>query len=177
MTNIVDVQTLQTWLSTNEAILIDVREADEFKADHIPSALSLPLSQLNDSLGKFVVPTNAKIVFQCLSGKRSGNACGLALAKLPQGAGVYTLEGGISSWKAAGNPTVGAAVHATKFSIFRQVQMIVGSMIALFVLLGFVQSNPVFFGLAGVFGGMLASAGLTGWCGLALLLQKAPWNR
>lgn len=54
--------------------------------------------------------------------------------------------------------------------------MIVGSLVPVSVLLGFLGLTPTF-ALAGFFGLMLAFAGFSGWCGLALLLQRMPWNQ
>ncbi len=170
----IDAATLSTWLTNGEAVLIDVREADEYKIGHIPAALSLPLSGLADALTYLNLPHNTKIVFQCLSGKRGGNAC-IIVRELPLGSNraVYNLDGGIGAWKSAGLPVIGAA---GTLSVFRQVQMIVGGLIALFVALGFIVATG-FFVLAGIFGFALAFAGITGWCGLALLLEKMPWNK
>lgn len=54
--------------------------------------------------------------------------------------------------------------------------MIVGSLVPVSVLLGFLGLTPAF-ALAGFFGLMLAFAGFSGWCGLALLLQRMPRNQ
>jgi rhodanese-related sulfurtransferase len=170
----IDTQTLGTWLMTGKAVLIDVREPDEFKAGHIPSALSLPLSNLAASIEKLNLPKETHVVFQCLSGKRGENAC-VMMHNLPLAAErqIYNLEGGIGAWQASGFPVIGAA---SKMTVFRQVQMIVGGAIALSVVLGFVIATG-FFILAGLFGIALVFAGMTGWCGLAMLLEKMPWNR
>ena len=174
MTKTIDAETLYTWLSENFAVLIDVREPDEFKAGHIPSALSLPLSMFHSDVSKLNLPKNTRIVFQCLSGKRGGNACQI-MEELSQAAGydIYNLEGGITAWKDANFPVIGAA---PELSIFRQVQMIIGGLIALCIGLGFFVATG-FFVLAGMFATALVVAGITGWCGLAMLLQKMPWNK
>jgi hypothetical protein len=58
----------------------------------------------------------------------------------------------------------------------RQVQLVIGvlaltgSLLAIFV-------NPLFALLPAFLGAGLTLAGSTGWCGLALLLAKMPWNR
>lgn len=54
-------------------------------------------------------------------------------------------------------------------------QIAVGLIVLALVLAGF-AFGPLFFGLAGAIGFMLALAGITGWCGMALLLQRMPWN-
>ena len=83
------------------------------------------------------------------------------------------MDGGITAWKAAGLPV---ASSGKGLSIFRQVQIIVGGLIAFLVVLG-LTGLTVGFIIAGILGGALFFAGLTGWCGLAMLLRKMPWNK
>lgn len=160
-------------LKNGEAILIDVREADEFSAQHISFAQSLPLGLLNGGLIDLHFPKGKKIIVQCLGGKRGENACAILNTKGLENE-IFNIAGGINAWQSAGLPVIGAS--QTKFSIFRQVQMIVGTLIAALVILGFLGLTFAF-ALAGIFALALALAGLTGWCGLALLLRKMPWNK
>lgn len=162
------------WLATGEAVLIDVREPDEFMAEHIAAATSIPLSKVGEQLARLPVPAGRKIIFQCLKGGRGRQACEIATAS---GAGneIYNLEGGIIGWKSAGLPVVSTS-RTNVPSIFRQVQIIVGLAVALGVLAGF-AGHPAGFAIAGLFGTALALAGISGWCGLALLLGRMPWNR
>lgn len=170
MTQSVTPQEAQRWLATGEAVLIDVREPAEFAAGHIPHAMSLPLGALPAALAD--LPGGRKRIFQCQSGARGAQAC--LLAAEGSGEASFNLAGGIAAWRAAGLPVIGGS--GPRLSIFRQVQMIVGAMVALLVIIGF--SGVTFaFALAGLLGAMLAFAGVTGWCGLALLLGRMPWNR
>ncbi|MGO4405899.1 rhodanese-like domain-containing protein [Bosea sp. RAF48] len=168
MTRSLSPQEAQRQLAAGEALLIDVREPAEFAASHIPLAVSLPLSGLPGALAQ--LPRDRTLIFQCQSGMRSAQACALAA----QRAESVSLDGGIVAWRAAGLPIVGNA--GPRLSIFRQVQMIVGMMVALLVLAGF-AGLTVAFAIAGIMGAMLAFAGATGWCGLAMLLARMPWNR
>ena len=91
---------LNALLESGGALLVDVREADEFAAEHIAGALNHPLSafqpsQLPDATGK-------TIILQCAGGKRSG----MALEKCAAAQAVIDthLAGGIGAWKAAGLP-------------------------------------------------------------------------
>lgn len=164
------------WLEAGEAVLIDVREPAEFAAEHIPYALSLPLGSLSGGLEKIKIPAGRKVIFQCLSGMRAGQACAMA-GQAKNGCAVYNLEGGITGWKRAGHAVMASQDTApARLSIFRQVQVIVGLLVLACVSIG-LTGQPWGFVLAGIFGGALAFAGLSGWCGLALLLAKAPWNR
>jgi hypothetical protein len=60
-------------------------------------------------------------------------------------------------------------------AIMRQVQIAAGSLMVIFVLLG--QVAPIFRLFAALVGCGLLFAGLTGTCGMALLLARMPWNR
>lgn len=172
MTTTISAPEAHRLLASGEALLIDVREADEFRARHIPYAASVPLGSLPALLADAGLPADRLLIFQCQKGARGGQACAVAGARL--GDRVRNLEGGIEGWAAAGLPVAG--VGAPRVSIFRQVQMIVGLLVLGFTLLGLAGFAPAFY-LAGLFGGMLAFAGFSGWCGLGLLLQRMPWNR
>lgn len=165
-------------IKRGEAVLIDVRESDEFKVEHIAYAMSVPLSSLEDGFKNLNIPLNKTIIFQCLKGARGGMACERIQGVEHCQNKIANIEGGIDAWKAQDLPVIGSAVEAssTKFTIFRQVQMIVGSLVLLCVILGFSGITSAFV-VAGMFGGVLALAGLTGWCGLAMLLMKMPWNK
>lgn len=166
----------QDWLASGQAVLIDVREPAEFSSAHIPYALSAPLAQAAEVLGRMDLPADRKIIFQCQKGGRGGQACAAVGHAAPGGQPVFNLEGGIEAWTAAGLPVVGATAGAPRLSLFRQVQIVVGLLVVAGVATGFLV-HPAGFAVAGLFGAALATAGVTGWCGLALLLNRAPWNR
>jgi len=54
------------------AVVIDVREPDEFQARHIPGAINIPLSRLKSEIGQQVPDKNQVVLLHCLSGGRSG---------------------------------------------------------------------------------------------------------
>lgn len=174
MPEIISAKTAYEWLRNQDAILIDVREADEFMQEHIPYAQSVPLSTLDVTLGVLPVPKDKKIIFQCLSGKRSTKACGL-VSTVWQGHTLYTLDGGISAWKNENLPII-SKIKAVALPIMRQVQITAGLLILFMVALGF-AGLTLGFVLAGMIGFGLMMAGLTGWCGMAMLLEKMPWNK
>ncbi len=102
----VDAATMHRWLENGEALLLDIRETDEFEMERIPGAVLLPGSVLDAK--SFPVISGLKIVLFCLTGRRS-----LAIAEqlLRAGfAGVYSLVGGIMAWKGAGFEIVEPAV-------------------------------------------------------------------
>lgn len=82
------------------ALVVDVREADEFAAGHIPGAINMPLSSFQAS--KLPHPAGKALILNCLGGKRSG----MALDKCAMAQGVVDthLAGGFGAWQAAGLP-------------------------------------------------------------------------
>lgn len=74
--------------------------------------------------------------------------------------------------RAAGLPIV---ANRAAPDIMRQVQTIAGSLILLGVLAGWLVS-PWFYLIDVMVGAGLLTAGLTGFCGMARLLAKMPWN-
>jgi len=87
-------------LRDDGAVIVDVREPDEWAAGHIPGAILIPLGELPSRLGD--VPPNRPIVVVCRSGNRSAQGRDILL-----GAGfqaVTSLEGGMNDWEVAGLP-------------------------------------------------------------------------
>ncbi|EPQ0971878.1 rhodanese family protein [Citrobacter farmeri] len=154
------------------ARLIDIREADEYLREHIPQAHLAPLSALEQ--GGFPARLQGEpVIFHCQSGKRTqSNAAKLQALAAP--AEALLLEGGIDGWKAAGLPT--AEDKSQPLPLMRQVQIAAGGLALLGVVLGYSASSG-FFLLSGFVGAGLLFAGLTGFCGMARLLDKMPWNR
>lgn len=155
------------------AMLIDIRENDEFSREHIQGAICIPLEQLN--INGLPDPTENCVIFCCKSGGRTQSACN-QLAKLAENSDVEicVLDGGVNNWKAAG-----FAVEENKkapLPMMRQVQIAAGSLILLGMLLGSTLS-PIFYLLAAFVGAGLVFAGISGFCGMAVLLAKMPWNK
>lgn len=175
MTKIISPQDAYAALSSGEALLIDVREPYEFAAEHIAYALSIPLSIFEKEFSSLNIPAEKKILIQCLKGKRGEQACLLASNIDGLGNDVLNIEGGISAWKEHNLPVVVNA-PSSGLSITRQVQIIIGGLVAILTAIGFTGSALGFLG-AGLLGAALCFAGLTGWCGLAKILSLMPWNK
>lgn len=102
MTKSISPQIANEWLVSGEAILIDVRESEEFQAEHISYALSVPLSSIDTDFSALDIPSSQKIIFQCLKGMRGEKACALISRKDCCLNKIYNIEGGILAWKEAG---------------------------------------------------------------------------
>lgn len=161
---------LTRWLTAGEAVVVDVREPAEFAGGHVPGAVSLPMS----SLGTATLPAHGgmKLVLVCATGRRSGMSCAQVAARAE--GPVYSLEGGLSAWRAAGGPVEGTGRQVLPLD--RQVLIGAGSVVLTGVALGSLV-HPGFYALSAFAGAGLVVAGTTGFCGMALLLARAPWNR
>jgi len=152
------------------AVLVDIREPDEFARRHVKGALSRPLSRFEAADLK--IEPGKEVVFTCRSGMRTGANCD-RLARSVNGA-AFVLEGGVDGWAAEGLPV--EENRKAPLEIMRQVQIAAGSLVLAGVVLG-LAVNPAFYGLAAFVGAGLAFAGVTGFCGMARLLAIMPWNR
>ncbi len=88
----------------DDAVVVDVREADEWAAGHAPNAVHIPLGELTSRLNE--IPDGDTVPIVCRSGARSGRAVAW-LAQ--QGFDVANLDGGMKAWAAAGKQLAGAA--------------------------------------------------------------------
>ena len=146
------------------AKLIDIRDADEYLREHIPEADLAPLSVLEQS-GLPPKLRREQIIFHCQAGKRtSNNADKLAAIAAP--AEIFLLEAGLPV----------AVNKSQSLPLMRQVQIAAGGLILIGVVLGYTV-NSVFFLLSGFVGAGLLFAGISGFCGMARLLDKMPWNQ
>lgn len=80
-------------------LVLDVRQAEEFKTGHIQGATLIPLNELSARLNQ--LPRDREIICVCASGSRSGTA-----TRQLMGAGynAVNLRGGMNDWQRAGLP-------------------------------------------------------------------------
>lgn len=86
---------VEEFKGNSNAVLIDVREADEYRQGHIPGAINVPLSNLN-KITSVVKEKDKELYVYCLSGSRSSQAVP-AMKRL--GYSNVKNIGGISSYK------------------------------------------------------------------------------
>lgn len=76
------------------ALIVDVREPEEWRAGHIPGAVHVPLGELSGRVRE--LDPERELILVCRSGNRSAQATALL-----QQAGfrqVYNLAGGLIAW-------------------------------------------------------------------------------
>ena len=167
---LIDVEQLKHLIENDSALLVDVREADEYASERIDGAIVVPLSKFDHRK----IPNNhdKRLVLYCRSGNRSERA---AEKLLDAGYTEVThLKGGIMAWRSQG-----MSIKANKnapISIMRQVQITAGSLVFFGTILSAVVS-PWFMLLTGFVGAGLMFAGISNTCAMANLLSILPYNQ
>lgn len=85
-----------------DAVLLDVREDDEWAAGHAPQAVHIPMGEIAGRLGD--LPPDVDLYVVCRAGGRSARATAYLNAN---GWAAVNVDGGMQSWAAAGRPLVG----------------------------------------------------------------------
>ncbi len=85
-----------------DAVLLDVREDDEWAAGHAPEARHVPMNEVPGRIAE--IPAADPLYVICRSGGRSARVVAF-LAQ--QGHPAVNGEGGMQAWSAAGRPMVG----------------------------------------------------------------------
>lgn len=155
------------------AFLLDVRTPGEFETVHVPGAKLVPLADLDPgTFRRQCGDGTAPVYVLCQSGGRARKA----IEKLERG-GIQScvlVEGGTQAWVDAGLPVNRG--ESKTLPLMRQVQIVAGSIIAAGALLA-LTVNPLFVIVPLVIGCGLVFAGISGFCGMAVLLARMPWNR
>jgi rhodanese-related sulfurtransferase len=158
----------QRLVDEDNALLVDIREPEEFARAQIAGARLEPLSVLP------FLPADPDrdrpAIFYCHSGRRAkDNAATLEGRAF---AANYLVEGGLEGWEKAGLPVIR---RPAPLPMPRQIQMAAGALVFIFSLLSFFM--PSFTWLALFVGAGLMFAGYTGICLMAKLFMRMPWNR
>ncbi len=160
-----------------EQVIIDVREEDEFLAEHVENSINIPLSSFAGMApGVLNQLAQSNIVIMCRSGVRAVQALSMVRGLGFNDYHEYEIyEGGILRWKQQGQAVVSRKVNAP-LPLMRQVQLVVG-----FMAVGFGTAaaliDPAYAWGAVFIGSGLLLAGATGFCALANVLAMLPWNK
>lgn len=152
--------------------LIDVRTAVEHDEMHIAGSVLMPLDRLDPAAVRNAAAGTDQCVLICHSGKRAEQA--YQKLKAAGCTDIVILENGVSGWESAGLPVNRG--ERRRLPLMRQVQLVIGMVtLAGAVLALTVDKN--FALIPAVFGAGLTLAGATGWCGLAMVMSRMPWNK
>ena len=95
---------VKSLLSQGRIVLVDARERTAFEAGHIPGAVSLPLSELNERIGDFTAkyPKNTALVVYCSNiNCHMSHSVATALAQQHGYVDVREMPGGYAEWMVA----------------------------------------------------------------------------
>jgi len=154
--------------------IIDVRTPVEFAQLHVLGAHSVPLDHLDPRAVMAAGDGNANedVFVICKSGGRAAKAC--ERFRAAGFTNVQSIEGGTEAWEQAGHPVVHG--HSRVISLERQVRIGAGIFVLTGAILGFAV-HPAFFGICAFMGAGLIFAGVTGFCGMGMILARCPWNQ
>jgi len=91
-------------LNRQNALIIDVREASELDSGQIINSKHIPLANLAERAAELGKNKTRPLVLVCASGARSGK--GVEILRKAGFEQVFNLDGGIKSWKDAGQSLV-----------------------------------------------------------------------
>ena len=149
---------------------INVCTPAEYKEKHIHGVRSVPLDELERRVSEF---SDKKTIYvHCRSGRRGEQAIE-KLRALGVTGELVSVKGGLLAWEEAGFETDS---HTNRIPIMRQTMIAAGALVLLGVFLSIFYA-PAWLYLSGAIGAGLLFAGLSGWCGMALVLARMPWNR
>ncbi|MFC4362657.1 rhodanese-like domain-containing protein [Simiduia curdlanivorans] len=90
-------------VNKGESVLVDIRDAAEFKVGHIVDAINIPHNKVEKQLADFAKFQGKTIILVDKMGQHTGNAGRLLRA---QGYDVVRLDGGIADWQGQNLPLV-----------------------------------------------------------------------
>jgi rhodanese-related sulfurtransferase len=154
-------------ISTWTGRIIDVRNPDEFAAERLPKAECVPLGGLAAAVSGW--DRKQPLLLMCKSGMRSKQA--VQQLESAGFTGISMLEGGIDACKRDG---VEVVVDRKRIPLYRQVM--IGAGLLLLIGLGLSFVHPAFVLIDWFVAAGLTFAGITGYCPMAKVLEKMPWN-
>lgn len=89
-------------MNRENAVVVDVREDNEFKQGHILGAVHVPLGFLDKRINDLEQYKDRPVIVSCRSGQRSARAA--SVLKKHGFESVYNLEGGLQAWQNASMP-------------------------------------------------------------------------
>jgi rhodanese-related sulfurtransferase len=96
----IDVEAL-TQLHGAGAVIIDVREPDEYRDAHVVGARLIPLGEVTERVDE--IPDDQPVYVVCMSGGRSARAVEWLIG---QGIDATNVVGGTKAWLEAGKPAI-----------------------------------------------------------------------
>jgi len=93
-----------TKLNSGNPIIVDVRDAAEFKKGHLADAIHIPLTSLDKSMKKLELYKTDDVIVVCQTGMRSASACDKLIKEGFEN--ISNMSGGMQSWEENKLPVV-----------------------------------------------------------------------
>ncbi len=166
--NLIEPLEAREMVEDGRAVLIDIRESDEYLREHIKDSRLAPVT----ALAYLPLAENERraAIFVCRNGRRALNN---SLLLADRGfSSAYILNGGLEAWKKAGLPVVALRLPPRMSD---QVLIAAGGLILFVLFLSLFA--PQLFWLAVFLAAGQLFAGFTGICAMRVILGRMPWNR
>lgn len=98
----VDPSLATIMINHEDAVIIDVREENEFKEGHVINSIHIPLKKIENKLSDLEKYKSRPIIVNCRSGQRSMTACSILSKNGFEK--VFNMGGGMLAWKNANLP-------------------------------------------------------------------------
>lgn len=102
--NMVSAPEATNLINREEAVVIDVRNQNEFKAGHIAGAINIPLTDIKQGSDKLKKYEGKPLLIYCKASTESGEACKLLSKEGKKN--LHCLKGGVQSWQDASMPLI-----------------------------------------------------------------------
>ncbi len=97
-------QALTQLINQNDAVLIDIRDAEVFKKGHITGAVNVPADQWDQKIRKLHRFKDKPVIVTCKLGQQASKAA--EKLKAEGFTDLYVLKGGVQAWQEASMPLV-----------------------------------------------------------------------
>jgi len=162
---------IETEKNNKEVDFINVCTPTEYAEKHISGVRNLPLDEIIERAKE--LKSKKTVYVHCRSGSRGQHAIE-KLEALNVNIDLVNVQGGLLAWMKAGFDTVSSSNRT--LPLMRQVMLGAG----LIIISSHVAAhfaNPYYIYISLFVGVSLTFSGLTGWCGMAFLLARMPWNK
>ena len=99
----VNVDEAKEMLEKGDAVVVDVRDNDEWKSGRVAGAIHIPVDDVLARIDE--LPKDKTLLFICAQGVRSGLACEMAAAMGLETERLYNIEDGTPVWIQKRYPT------------------------------------------------------------------------
>ena len=99
----ISLEEAKAMMDGGNAVVIDVREPDEWASGHVAGAIHIPVDDVGARIDE--LPADKDLLFICAMGVRSGLACEMAAAMNLDTDRLFNIEEGTPAWIQGNYPT------------------------------------------------------------------------